>query len=62
MKNFLILILAAAISGLVCFAIMHWGFNQDYDTSLTVALSVGITGIVVEYLKPYILKSRNRVD
>ena len=60
MKLFLSVIIASFIIGFVCFAIMYWGFNIAYSDSITTALSVGLAGLIVEYLRPYITKNRKK--
>lgn len=58
LKNFIALLAAASLIGFVCFVLMFWLFNNDFKNSLITAISVVISSVIVEYLKPYLLKKR----
>lgn len=56
MKDFLGLAIASALFGFVCFAFMYWIVDNDFDSSLTAGISVGISGLIVEY---FIIRKQN---
>lgn len=59
MKDFLGLAIAAALFGFVCFAFMYWIVDNDFESSFTTGISVGISGFIVEYFM--IRKQKARV-
>jgi hypothetical protein len=48
--------MAAFLIGFACFAIVYWVVKWNYNESISLALSIGISGLVVELLRPYIKK------
>jgi hypothetical protein len=56
MKKFFFLLMAAFLIGFACFAIVYWVVKWNYNESISLALSIGISGLVVELLRPYIKK------
>ncbi len=62
MKKFLSLLIAAAIIGFAVFAIMFWGTGMTMAESRILAITVGVTGFIVEYLRPFIAKWSKQLD
>ena len=60
MKKFFFLLVAAIIVGFACFAILKWIFKVDYHQSLNLAIVVGATGILIEYIKPLLSNKRQQ--
>lgn len=57
MKRFLPLLAGTLVVSIICFAILFWIFNFDKETAITSSISVGLSGLIIEYLKPYFSKS-----
>jgi len=60
MKNFIFLLIGALIVGLVCFAVMYWVFNINRQESFSTSMIVVITGIIVEYIRPYLERKKEK--
>jgi drug/metabolite transporter (DMT)-like permease len=58
MKKFLPLFFAAMIVGFLCFAVWYWLLKRTSDQSLTAAISAASAGLAIEYLRPYIVKTK----
>lgn len=60
LKELYFLLVAGFIVGFACFAIMYWVFRMEYKASLSTAWTVGIIGVVADYIKPYLPKKRQQ--
>ncbi|HWJ26590.1 MAG TPA: hypothetical protein VNS32_08600 [Flavisolibacter sp.] len=60
MKKFITLLIAAFIIGFLCIATLHWLFRMDNTQSFVLAFTAGFTGIIVEYLRPFLTKDRQQ--
>jgi hypothetical protein len=60
LKDLFFLLVAGALVGFACFAIMYWVFRLDYKESMATAWTVGIIGVVTDYIKPYFSKKRQQ--
>lgn len=55
-KDLFFLIIAGFLVGFACFAIMYWVFSMAYKESVTTAWTVGIIGVITDYIRPYLKK------
>lgn len=56
MKKFISFFLAATIVGFICFALTYWVFSLNKSSALNIAIAAAVSGFVVEYFKPVILR------
>jgi hypothetical protein len=60
MKKLFFLLIAAALIGFICFAVMYWLFDASFIDSRQMAITLGATGFIVECLRPLIIKYSNK--
>jgi hypothetical protein len=55
MKRFASLFLASILVGFAVFAIWRWLIRSDFTESFGAAISAAGAGLIVEYLRPYLI-------
>lgn len=58
MKYQISLLIAAALTGFVLFALSYWGFGVEMKWSLFVGISSAITGLITEWIRPLFSKKK----
>jgi hypothetical protein len=59
MKRLIFLLLGSIITGIVCFLAMHYVLSLNVKQAFSLSLTIALTGLIVELLKPYFVKAKN---
>ena len=62
MKKLISLLLAAVIIAFGVFAIYYWLLDFDKKESKVLGITAGATGLIIEYLRPSIVRWSKRFD
>jgi putative exporter of polyketide antibiotics len=62
MKKLISLLLATIIIAFVVFAINYWILGFDITESKVFGITAGATGLIIEYLHPFIAQLSKRFD
>jgi len=58
MKYQISLVIAAALIGLLIYAISYWGFGVDSKQSWILAITASVAGLIVEWIRPLFKKKK----
>lgn len=53
MMKFFLLLTASIILGSALYIILHFVFDSDKSTSVSISVSAAVAGLVAEYIRPY---------
>jgi len=62
MKKFISLLIASGIIGFGIFSIDYWVLRSDFTDAKVLAVTAGMTALIVEFLRPTITKWSKMLD